>query len=86
MADMRIEDRVAVQSHIPVYHIPVTLLGGVEIRDRQGTLIGFFHPAIAADEVDQFECPVDEEELVRRARQGGGRRLDEILDDLRKSS
>ena len=59
---------------------------GVEIRDRQGNLIGFFHPAIAADEVDQFECPVDEEELVRRARQGGGRPLDKILDDLRKSS
>lgn len=59
---------------------------GVEIRDRAGALIGFFHPVIAADEIDQFECPIDEERLVHRARQGGGRRLDEILDDLRKSS
>jgi len=59
---------------------------GVEVRDRHGNLIGFFLPAIVRDEVDQFECPVDEEELIRRAHQGGGRRLQEILDDLRKSS
>jgi hypothetical protein len=32
-----------------------------------GNLIGFLHPAIAPDEVDQFECPVDEEELIERA-------------------
>jgi hypothetical protein len=33
--------------------------------------------------VDQYECPVSEEELVRRARQRGGRSLTEILGDLK---
>ena len=59
---------------------------GVEVRDRQGNLIGFFHPAITPGDVDQYECPVSEEELLRRARNGGGRPLADILDDLRKPS
>ena len=59
---------------------------GVEVRDRQGNLIGFFRPAVTPDDVDQYECPVSEEELRRRARQGGGRPLPDILDDLRKPS
>ena len=56
---------------------------GVEVRDERGTLIGFFHPAVDPDKVDQYECPVSEEELDRRARQGGGRPLNEILGDLK---
>jgi len=56
---------------------------GVEIRDQKGDLIGFFHPAITSDDVDQYECPVSNEELLRRARDGGGRRLGDILKDLR---
>jgi hypothetical protein len=59
---------------------------GVEVRDQQGNLIGFFHPAVTAADVNQYECPVSEEELLRRARQGGGRPLPDILDDLRKPS
>ena len=57
---------------------------GVEVRDRQGNLIGFFHPAITPADVDQYECPVGEKELLRRAQQGGGRPLADILHDLRK--
>ena len=59
---------------------------GVEVRDPQGNLIGFFHPAITPADVDQYECPVSEEELLRRASEGGGRPLSEILEDLRKRS
>ena len=59
---------------------------GIEVRDRQGTLIGFFHPAITPADVDQYECPLSEEELLQRARDRGGRPLDCILDDLRKPS
>ena len=59
---------------------------GVEVRDSQGKLIGFFVPAITTDEVDQYECHVSEKELQRRARDGGGRPLTEILADLRRSS
>jgi hypothetical protein len=56
---------------------------GVEVRDERGTLIGFFHPVVAPDNVDQYECPLSEEELDRRARLGGGRSLTEILGELK---
>lgn len=59
---------------------------GVEVRDRQGKLIGFFHPAITPADVDQYECPVSEEELIQRSGDRGGRPLSCILDDLRKPS
>ena len=52
---------------------------GVEVRDPQGNLIGFFHPVITPADVDQYECSVSEEEVLRRAREGGGRPLAEIL-------
>jgi len=54
---------------------------GVEVRDRQGNLIGFFHPVIGPHDVDQYERPVGEEELLRRVEKGGGRPLADILDD-----
>ena len=59
---------------------------GVEVRDSQGNLIGFFHPAITPADVDQYECPVREAEVLRRAGEGGGRALADILDDLRNRS
>ena len=58
----------------------------VEVRDEQGTLVGHFHPAVTPETVDQYECPLSEEELRRRAQEGGGRPLADILDDLRKGS
>ncbi|MEO8165596.1 MAG: hypothetical protein ABI619_09385 [Betaproteobacteria bacterium] len=57
---------------------------GVEVRDQEGNLIGFFHPAIISDEVDQYECPVSDEELLLRESVGGGRPLSDILKDLRE--
>ena len=59
---------------------------GVEVRDHQGNLIGFFRPAVIPNDVEQYECPVSEAELLRRAREGGGRPLPDIMDDLRKPS
>jgi hypothetical protein len=59
---------------------------GVEVRDPRGNLIGFFHPAIAPADVDQFECPVSEAELLRRAGEGGGKALADILDQLKDPS
>ena len=58
---------------------------GIEVRDHQGQLIGFFHPAITPADVDQYECPVSEEELLRRSRDRDGRPLSSVLDDLRKT-
>jgi hypothetical protein len=60
--------------------------GGVEVRDCRGNLIGYFHPAVNPNDVDQYECPLSDDELLRRARESGGRPLSEILDDLRKRS
>ncbi len=57
---------------------------GVEVRDELGNLIGFFHPAIISDDVDQYECPVSDEELLLRESVGGGRPLSDILKDLRE--
>ena len=57
-----------------------------EVRDEQGTLVGYFHPAVTPETVDQYECPLSEEELRRRAQEGGGRPLADILNDLRKGS
>ena len=60
--------------------------GGVEVRDHRGNLIGFFQPAINPNDVDQYECPISDEELLRRESKGGGRPLAEIWDELRKPS
>ncbi len=59
---------------------------GVQIRGEQGNLIGYFHPVGSPEAVDQYECPVSEDELLRRARDGGGRPLRNILSDLRNRS
>jgi hypothetical protein len=58
----------------------------VAVRDAEGNLIGFFHPAVTSETVDQYECPISEEELLRRAREGGGRPLADILRDLESGS
>ena len=55
----------------------------VQLRDEHDSLIGYFRPAVNPGDVDQFECPVSEEELLRRAQHGGGRPVHDILRDLR---
>ena len=46
-----------------------------EIRDERGVLWGYFKPVVSPETVDQYECPVSEEELDSVARGGaeGGR-------------
>jgi hypothetical protein len=53
-----------------------------EIRDQKGVLWGYFKPVISSATVDQYECPVSEEELDRRETEGGGRPLTDILKEL----
>ena len=55
-----------------------------EIRDQHGHLLGYYRPAVSPADVDQYECPVPDQELDRRARHGKGRLLSEILADLEK--
>ncbi len=63
-----------------------TVVVGTEVRDAQGALVGYFHPAVSPETVEQYECPLSEEELIRIAQEGGGRPLADILSDLRSRS
>lgn len=52
----------------------------LELCDGSGSVIGHFVPADAI----RVEPKISEEELDRREKAGGGRPLNEILNDLRK--
>jgi hypothetical protein len=54
-----------------------------ELCDKSGRVIGYFHPA-GDDDYEGYESPLSDEELDRRAREGGGRSLEEIMADLEK--
>lgn len=54
-----------------------------ELCDESGRVIGYFHPAVD-DDYEGYESPNSVEELERRAKEGGGRSLDEIMADLEK--
>jgi hypothetical protein len=54
-----------------------------EICDAAGRVLGRFVPVLAADQ-DVLDPGVSDEELDRREKLGGGRRLADILSDLRK--
>ncbi len=56
----------------------------VQLRDEHNALIGYFRPVVNPGDVDEHECPMSEEELLRRAGHGGGRPLGDILSGLRK--
>ncbi len=62
------------------------VVGSTEVRDENGTLVGYFRSAVTPESVDQYECPLSEEELLRRSQEGGGRPLADILRDLEKHS
>lgn len=64
-----------------------TVVGNAaEVRDERGVLWGYFRPVVSPETVDQYECPLSEEELDRVEREGGGRPLADILSDLRSRS
>jgi hypothetical protein len=56
----------------------------VALTDAQGRILGHFIPAIDPETRKAMEPDISEEELERRFRQGGGRPLKDILDDLEK--
>lgn len=56
----------------------------LEICDSSGQLLGYFAPATERPESERLKPQVSDEELRRRAEQGGGRPLAEILERLGK--
>ncbi len=57
----------------------------IEIRDAQGRISGYFHPAAAVREEDRqrpLRSPFGDEELARRQQVPGGRPLAEIWKNL----
>jgi hypothetical protein len=58
--------------------------GPVTVRDASGRAVGYFTPASAVTTPQRHQIPISQEELDRRARQGGGRPLEAILADLKK--
>ena len=60
------------------------LKGPVEFCDEARRTLGVFHPANPPTETERLESPFSDEELERRAREPGGRPLEEILADLEK--
>ena len=55
-----------------------------ELVDPSGNLLGYFSPKVDPSLYDQVEPPISEEELDRIEKEGGGRPLRDILDDLEK--
>ncbi|MDA1017830.1 MAG: hypothetical protein O3A00_25650 [Planctomycetota bacterium] len=49
-----------------------------EILDESGNVIGSFQPAVTPSNVDQYDCPLDDDEIQRRIESGGGKPLREI--------
>jgi hypothetical protein len=47
-------------------------------------VVGYFTPAADRSIYKDVQSPTSDEELDRRSRQGGGRPLREILDDLER--
>ncbi len=57
---------------------------GVEVCDESGRILGYFSPRPDPSIYENIEPPISDEELERRANEGGGRTLAEILADLEK--
>ncbi|HEY3967922.1 MAG TPA: hypothetical protein VGM05_25390 [Planctomycetaceae bacterium] len=58
----------------------------LELCDDSGHVFGHFIPLPEGNGQSLMEPQVSDEELDRRAREGGGRTLDEILADLGKKA
>ena len=57
-----------------------TVTGPTEICDTSGQVLGHFTPT--PEQKQKLEPKISEEAIERRLQQGGGRSLQEILDDL----
>ena len=72
-----------VLDRIPHHSTTLALVGSnAGIRDQYGHLLGDHRLAVRPADVKQYECPVPDQELDRRACEGGGRALSQILADL----
>lgn len=58
----------------------------LQFCDEDGRVLGHFTPAAGSRPSENFEFPHSVEELQRRAEQGGGRPLDQILADLEREA
>ncbi|HPM85037.1 MAG TPA: hypothetical protein PLF81_30245 [Candidatus Anammoximicrobium sp.] len=58
----------------------------LEICSESGDVLGYFTPAIEPAMYEGVVSPNSLEELARRSREGGGRRLADILRDLESRS
>jgi hypothetical protein len=58
----------------------------LEVRSRDGRLLGHFVPSLDASSDPALAPRISEEELQRRERAGGGRPLASILADLEKKA
>jgi len=51
----------------------------IEVCDETGRPLGHFTPLGVKSIYEGADCPLNEEELDRRQREGGGRTTDEVL-------
>ena len=63
-----------------------TVAESVELCDDSGHTLGYFTPATDTMQYAGLKSPNSTAELLRRAKQGGGRTLAEILNDLEKKA
>jgi hypothetical protein len=54
----------------------------VQICDQDGRVLGYFTPLVDKSEYASIELPTSVEELLQRAKQGGGRTWPQIKADL----
>ncbi len=55
-----------------------------ELRDANGSVLGYVLPAADRSQSKTPDCPFTEEEIEELRQQRGGRSLEEIMKDLRK--
>jgi hypothetical protein len=55
-----------------------------ELYDEKGRLVGYFSPGPPRDAEGNAIIPISDEELERRSKEGGGRPLNTIWQDLSK--
>jgi hypothetical protein len=56
----------------------------LELCDESGHVVGYFTPAADRSIYEGVKSPTSDDELDQRSRQGGGRPLREILDNLER--
>ena len=56
----------------------------LQLCDETGKVLGYFQPVVDPTLYEGVDSEISEEELDRRSKEGGGRPLAEILDDLEK--